>query len=190
MGSDSSPVTQVKVFESDTCNATEIEVFLRRMWGTKGYAPSAERSGRIDLESFQRNRPALFRWCQSRNLAAALAVASPFSFGRMRCSQLAGGVSYADASLHGSNDDVHHGDGTEFARGSAHQSSHDRRSSRRQHHGLRSAGEYHAVRRVHVAREPDGCRRNRRRDGRPYPHALHSRHDRSVGSRSSDCDAR
>jgi hypothetical protein len=114
------------------------------------------------------------------------AVAFDFSFAKMPRSQLSRGVVYADASLHGSEHDVHHGDGAQFACGSSHQSRHDRRSSRRQHHGLHSHGQYHALRHVHVAGKSDGGCRNRGRYGRSDPYALHSRHGRALGSWGSD----
>ena len=62
-------------------------------------------------------------------VGGAAAVAFDFSFAKMPRSQLRRGFVDANASLHGSEHDVHHGDGAELARSSSNQPGHDRRSS-------------------------------------------------------------
>ncbi len=99
------------------------------------------------------------------------------------------GVSDADASLYGRDDDVHDGDGAQFSRGPTDQSLPDGRSSGREHHGLCATGQHYAVWHVHVAGESDGRRRYGCSHGRAYSHAMHSGHRGSVDSGSTDCAA-
>src|SRR5579864_6960406 len=98
--------------------------------------------------------------------------------------------SYADASLYGGDDDVHHGHGAEFSCRSAHQPGHDRSGSGRQHHGLHSHGKHHAVCHVHVARESNGRGGHSSRDGRADTDALYPHDGSPVDAGSADGSAR